>query len=108
MSESMNIPGGPPQESGEYILINAYEDLIKTNVWSLMQQDPDTCKCEKCFLDTCALVFNNKRYNYTKVVTTRRGSLLVKLPEDNYGRQAEMTVAILDAIKTVKETPRHD
>ena len=94
-------PVKKPKQS--YVLVNAYEDLVKTNVRSMMEQT-DMCQCEKCFLDACAIVFNRK---YTHFVTTREGMLLTKVPEMNHGNHVEMMVTIMDALHIVKNFPKH-
>lgn len=107
MSEQIDLAGAFPPQTGNYILVNAYDDLIRSNVWRLMMTDPDMCHCEKCFLDVCALVFNS-HHGYAKFVTTKSGATLAKVPEMSYGRQAEMTVAILEAITRTKDFPKHE
>lgn len=87
----------------KYVLINAYDELVRTNVRTLMEK-MDMCQCEKCFLDACALVFNRQ---YTHFVTTLEGALLTKVPEMNHGNQVEMTVVILEALRMVKAFPKH-
>lgn len=87
----------------EYILVNAYDDMVRTNVRQLMEKT-DMCRCEKCFLDICALVFNKE---YTHFVTTKKGALLAKVPEMSHGKGVEMTVVILEAIRMVKDSPQH-
>jgi competence protein ComFB len=95
------VPTKQPAE--RYVLVNAYDDLIRTNVRRLMKE-MDMCQCEKCFLDACALVFNG---GYTRFVTTRQGALLAKVPESGTGNQMDMTVAILDALRMVQTRPNH-
>lgn len=108
MSEFTDKKGQPQTNpDGKYILVNAYDELVKDNVWDLIVKE-GACQCEKCFLDTCALVLNNKRNSYVHFVTTRAGGLLTKVPEMKYGNQTEMTVIILDAIRKVRESPQHD
>lgn len=96
-----SVPTGEPREA--YVLVNAYDDLVRTNVRHLMQK-MDMCQCEKCFLDTCAMVFNRQ---YTHFVTTRKGELLAKVPEMSHSNHVEMTVVILDALRLVKSFPKH-
>lgn len=86
-----------------YVLVNAYDDMVRTSVRSLMSK-MDMCQCEKCFLDACALVFNRQ---YTHFVTTRQGALLTKVPEMSHSNQVEMTVAVLEALRIVKSFPKH-
>lgn len=108
MSDSAVKSGMPPVNSGgQYVLVNAYEELIKSNVWDMIVKN-GSCQCEKCYLDTCAIVLNNTRNNYVHYVTTHAGGLLMKVPEMNYSNQAEMTVIILNAIRKVSESPMHD
>lgn len=99
--EQKKVPAEQPTE--KYVLINAYDELVRTNVRALMKE-MDMCQCKKCFLDACALVFNRQ---YAHFVTTRKGELLTKIPETNYVNHAEMTVTILDALRIVKESPMH-
>lgn len=87
----------------KYILVNAYDDLVRTNVRSLMSK-MDMCQCDKCFLDACALVLNRQ---YAHFVTTLEGQLLAKVPEMNHGNQVEMTVVILEALRKVRSFPKH-
>lgn len=92
-----------PEKNGKYILINAYDDIVRASVRDLMSKS-DMCQCDKCFLDVCAVVFNRK---YARFVTTTEGQLLSKVPQISYGGQVEMTVTILDAIKMVRDFPKH-
>ena len=91
------------KEEVRYQIVNAYDDLVRTNVRQLMQSF-DMCQCEKCFLDACAIVFNRQ---YSHFVTTREGALLTKVPEMNHGNHVEMTVTILDALRIIKNFPKH-
>lgn len=100
-AEDKKVQGTQAPE--EYILINAYDELVRTNVRNLMSK-MDMCQCEKCYLDTCALVFNRQ---YTHYVTTRRGAVLAKIPEMSHSNQVEMTVVIMDALRMVKSFPKH-
>lgn len=93
-----------PEKKGKYILINAYDDIVRSSVRDLMAKS-EMCQCDKCFLDVCAVVFNRK---YSRFVTTTEGQLLSKVPQISYGGQVEMTVTILDAIKMVRDFPKHD
>lgn len=91
------------EQEKTYRLVNAYDDLVRTNVRAMMAK-VDMCQCEKCFLDICAIVFNRQ---YTHFVTTREGQLLAKVPEMNHGNQVEMAVIIMDALRIVKAFPKH-
>lgn len=100
-NNATTVPKEAPE--GGYVLVNAYDELVRSNVRSLMEK-MDMCQCEKCFLDTCALVFNRQ---YTHFVTTVQGALLTKVPEMSHSNQVEMTVVILDALRMVKAFPKH-
>lgn len=89
--------------SQDYILINAYEELVKTNVRDMMAKT-DMCQCEKCFLDVCALVMNNR---FAKYVTTRKGAVLAKIPDMNIGDHTKLVVTITIAMELVRQQPQH-
>lgn len=89
--------------AGEYKLVNAYEELVMSNVRELMKS-MDMCTCEKCYLDACAIVFNRK---YAHFVTTREGELLTKVPDMNHSNHVELVVAITEALRLVKNFPKH-
>ena len=92
-------------EEKSYNLVNAYEYTVMNTVRKLIEQDPDMCRCEKCFLDVCALIFNN---GYSRFVTTERGALLATLNEAfDTGRDVELLVEAMNAIKMVKSRPNH-
>jgi len=90
----------------KYALVNAYDDTVKSRVRELMQ-NTDMCQCEKCFLDACAMVFNNRTYTFTFFVTTPKGELFAKLPEMNPVNLADLTVACIAAIEKVRTSPNH-
>ena len=88
----------------QYELINSYDDIVKLTVRELMNST-DMCKCERCFLDVCAIVFNR---GYTHFVNTREGELLKKIPDMNLGNRVEMQVQVMQAMKLVRSFPHHD
>jgi len=88
----------------EFKLINAYDDLVRTAVQEMMDST-DMCKCERCYLDACAIVFNQK---YTHFVNTREGDLLRKVPSMNHSNRVELMVTVMNALKLVKDFPHHD
>ena len=87
----------------EYRLINSYDEIVRLTVSELMNSS-DICKCERCFLDVCAIVFNR---GYTHFVNTREGELLKKIPDMNLGNRVEMQVQVMQAMKLVKSFPHH-
>ncbi|MDR2932742.1 MAG: late competence development ComFB family protein [Oscillospiraceae bacterium] len=100
MSEKTENRGGSPET---YKLVNAYDETVRQNVRSMMEKT-DMCRCDKCFLDTCAIVFNSQ---YSHFVTTREGEVLGKVPDMSPGNHAEMLVAIMKALRLVKDFPKH-
>ena len=87
----------------QFKLVNAYDEIVKAAV-SEMMDTTDACKCERCYLDVCAIVFNQ---GYSHFVNTREGELLKKVPEMNHGNRAQLMVQILHAIKKVQDFPHH-
>ena len=93
----------PTGNTPHYQIVNAYDELVRSNVHNLMEM-MDMCKCEKCFLDACALVFNN---GFARFVTTREGELLGKLPDMNHSNHVDLVVAATEALTLVKNAPQH-
>jgi len=87
----------------QFKLVNAYDEIVRTAVLEMME-NTDMCKCERCFLDVCAIVFNR---GYAHYVNTREGEILKKIPEMNQGNRAQLTVQVLHAIKMVQDFPHH-
>jgi competence protein ComFB len=88
----------------QYQLVNAYEELVHAGVREVMLKT-DMCQCEKCFLDICAIVYNQ---GYVHFVNTKEGQLLKKIPDMNLGNHVEMMVQVMHAVKLVKTFPHHD
>ena len=88
----------------KFKLVNAYDDIVRTSVRDLMK-NTDMCKCERCFLDTCAIVMNR---GYAYFVNTHEGELLKKIPDMNTGNHVELMVHVMHALKIVKNFPHHD
>lgn len=87
----------------EYVLVNIAEELVKKKVRELMSGF-DMCRCEKCFLDTCAIVLNNTHSYYC---TTEKGKLLSLLDATDYQFKTDLVVSVLKSLQFVKERPRH-
>ena len=88
---------------GDVILVNASEDVVINCIKKLMAVT-EMCKCEKCFLDICALVLNKIPPHY---VTTYKGNLLSQLPQMSPESHRETLVIAAHAIKLVSESPQH-
>ncbi|MDL2295129.1 late competence development ComFB family protein [Ruminococcaceae bacterium OttesenSCG-928-D13] len=89
---------------GQFKIVNAYDEVVRKTVHEVMSA-MDMCKCEKCYLDACALVFNN---GYTKFVTTSKGALYANLVGMNNSRQIQLKMAAAVALRRIKENPAHD
>lgn len=87
-----------------YQIVNAYDELVRTAVREAIDNDEEMCKCEKCFLDVCTIVFNN---GFAHFVTTRQGALYAKIGDMNTGAHVNLFVEVLQAIAKVKQRPMH-
>ena len=92
------------ERPAQFKLVNAYDDVVKMTVREVMDKT-DMCKCERCFLDACAIVFNR---GYSYFVNTKEGELLKKIPDMNLGNHVEMMVQVMQALKMVRDFPHHD
>ena len=88
----------------EYKLENPYIGLVMNEARHHIDKDADMCKCDKCYIDVCALILNS---GFTKYVTTKRGALLTELDNVSPDKEMELMVAILKSIELVKKSPRH-
>ena len=84
-------------------LVNAYDEIVRATVQEVMAKTA-MCKCERCFLDVCAIIFNQ---GYTHFVNTREGELMSKVPDMNLGNHVEMMVQVMHAVKMVRSFPHH-
>jgi len=89
----------------EYVLVNVLEEEVRLLTRQMMQ-NMDMCKCEKCFLDACAITLNKIRAK-SVYVTTTRGYALSSLPKLSIEHQTEMTVEVTKALMKVKAAPQH-
>ncbi len=87
----------------EYVLVNIAEELVRKKVRETMSGF-DMCRCEKCFLDVCAIVLNRTHAYYC---TTEKGKLLSLLDATDYQFKTDLVVSVLQAMQFVKERPRH-
>ena len=87
----------------QFHLVNAYEEVVRSAVKEMMDKT-EMCRCERCFLDACAIVFNK---GYTYYVNTKEGELLKKIPDMNLGNHVEMSVQVMHALRLVKSFPHH-
>lgn len=95
-------PENHPEHS--YKIVNAYDELVRTAVREAIDKDDEMCRCEKCFLDVCTIVFNN---GFSHFVTSRQGELYAKVGDMNIGNHVDLFLVVLRAIQTVKQKPMH-
>lgn len=90
-------------DDSDFVVVNIYEKLVKESVVDMMKH-MDMCKCAKCTSDACALVLNQIQPQY---VTTQKGELLSKVPQMAMNNHIDLTVKVVQALRMVKESPRH-
>ena len=87
----------------QYKIINAYENVVRDTVREVMATT-EMCRCEKCFLDACAMLFNE---GYIKFVTTDKGDILANVVDMKPGRKVQLRVDAVEAVNKVKDRPNH-
>ena len=98
-----NHPANENAQHEHYVLHNAMEDSIMEKAKSIVSR-MDMCRCQKCFLDVCALVLNQAPPKY---VTTRKGALMSRLPAMTQKTEMELTILITKSAKMVQGKPMH-
>jgi competence protein ComFB len=89
-------------------MINALEDVVRQMYAALRaSHGADSCTCLQCQDDVVTLVMNHARPRY--ITTGRRslGAALTRVHLAEEGTRAELTVLILDAMRTVSSKPQH-
>lgn len=97
----MNVDNHPDKT---YKVVNAYDELVRQAVHEAIDKDDGMCKCEKCFLDVCTIVFNS---GFSHFVTSHQGELYAKVNDMNLGNHVDLFIVVLRAIQTVKQKPMH-
>lgn len=87
-----------------YVLVNITEQLVCKKVAELMA-DFDMCRCDKCYMDACAITLNQLESHY---VTTKKGELLTLLDATGYQYKTDLAVYVLKALQHVKASPQHE
>jgi competence protein ComFB len=88
----------------DFSIVNGYDELVRATVADAIAKEPGMCGCEKCFLDVCAIVFNN---GFSNFVTTKVGSLYAKLEDMKTNNHVDLYLEVVKAIAMVKERPMH-
>ncbi|OQX81134.1 MAG: competence protein ComFB [Candidatus Omnitrophica bacterium 4484_70.1] len=83
---------------------NYMEEVVK-DVWEkFFLEKEDLCRCERCLSDIMAFALNRLPPKY---VVTQKGRVYVKLDELKLQKKVDVIRSITEAIKVVKENPRH-
>ncbi len=69
-----------------------------------MIQQLGACGCDECLDDVCALTLNRLPAKY---VSTRGGEVFSQFAINTTQGEAELMTALIIAVKTVSEKPRH-
>jgi hypothetical protein len=88
-------------------MINALEEVVRKMYADLRStHGADSCTCAQCQDDVVTLVLNHARPRY---VTAGRllGAALTRVHLNEEGTRAELTVLILEAMRTVRGNPQH-
>jgi competence protein ComFB len=100
LDELPNLEQGSPK----YILFNAMEEAVKEEVRATMA-NVNICRCDKCYIDICALVLNNMIPQYA---TSQEGILMKKASTLlSMETLTKLSGEIFSAIDKVKNKPDH-
>ena len=89
----------------EVVLINKMESAVRVTVERLFAQGRNPgCTCNRCRLDVIALALNRLPSKY---VVTNVGNAVTNVALDSSQWQANLTMAVCNAIDIVHSKPRH-
>lgn len=83
---------------------NYMEEAVERTIEEILARRDDVCKCDRCKMDIKALALNHLPPKY---VVTDRGYVYTKVNELESQFKADMTVAATNALKVVRDNPRH-
>ena len=87
------------------VLVNKMENAVKDAVEELFAQSKTPgCSCERCKLDVVALALNTLPSKY---VVTSIGNAVTNVTLNSSQWQANLTMAVCNAIEIVRSKPRH-
>ena len=87
------------------VLVNKMENAVKDAVEELFAQGKTPgCPCERCKLDVVALALNSLPSKY---VVTSIGNAVTNVTLNSSQWQANLTMAVCNAIEIVRSKPRH-
>lgn len=89
----------------DLVLINKMEEAVKDTVDQLYADGKTPgCLCERCRLDVIALALNSLPSKY---VVTNIGNAVTNVALNSSQWQANLTMAVCNAIEIVRSKPRH-
>lgn len=86
-------------------LKNYMEEATDSTIDEILARRDDVCKCDRCKMDIKALALNHLPPKY---VVTDRGYVYTKVNELENQFKADITVAVTNALKIIRDNPRHD
>jgi len=89
---------------GTYHLRNYTEEAVKLYV-DRWYKETDICQCEICRLDTMAIMLNNLTPKY---VVTEKGALYAQLEDFDPQNKIDLMTVMTQAVKLVRDRPRHN
>lgn len=87
------------------LLSNYMEEVVDRTLEEVLALHEDICTCERCKLDVKALALNHLPPKY---VVTDMGYIYTKINELESQFKADVTVAVTNALKTIRKNPRHE
>jgi competence protein ComFB len=81
------------------------EEAVDTTIEEILAHRDDVCKCDRCKMDIKALALNHLPPKY---VVTDKGYVYTKVNELVNQFKADITVAVTNALKIIRDNPRHD
>ncbi len=85
------------------MLINLYEEVVRGKASGVIAS-LGACGCDECLEDVCAIALNRLPSKY---VSTRGGEVFSQYAINTTQGSAELTTALIMAVKTVSDNPRH-
>ena len=86
-------------------LKNYMEEATDSTIEEILARRDDVCKCDRCKMDIKALALNHLPPKY---VVTDMGYVYTKVNELENQFKADITVAVTNALKIIRDNPRHD
>jgi competence protein ComFB len=89
----------------EYVLINYMEIAVNHYFPNMKKAFPGLCDCKHCTLDIKAIALNQLKPHY---IVTDSGMLYSKMDEMKIQFEVDVMKALVVAITTVMNSPRHE